>query len=94
MLPIACRSCCHDLDILNYIGTDLIASTCLTNHYITTRLIEHFETLGGQWCLASANPGCSLHLAAAGLDVRHPLELIDQALAAARLSRRPQSRSG
>ncbi len=30
--------------------------------------------------VASANPGCSLHLAAAGLEVCHPLELIDQAL--------------
>ncbi|MDH3706015.1 MAG: heterodisulfide reductase-related iron-sulfur binding cluster [Acidimicrobiia bacterium] len=31
--------------------------------------------------VASANPGCSLHLAATGLDVRHPMELIAQALA-------------
>lgn len=30
--------------------------------------------------VASANPGCSLHLAATGLDVRHPMELIDAAL--------------
>ena len=30
--------------------------------------------------VASANPGCSLHLAATGLDVRHPIELIAQAL--------------
>jgi glycolate oxidase iron-sulfur subunit len=30
--------------------------------------------------VASANPGCTLHLAAAGLDVRHPLELVDAAL--------------
>lgn len=34
----------------------------------------------GASVLASANPGCSLHLAAAGLDVRHPLELVAQAL--------------
>jgi len=32
--------------------------------------------------VVSANPGCSLHLAAAGLEVRHPMQLIDQALAA------------
>ncbi len=32
--------------------------------------------------VASANPGCTLHLAAAGLDVRHPLELVDAALRA------------
>ena len=30
--------------------------------------------------VASANPGCSLHLAAAGVDARHPLELLDAAL--------------
>jgi glycolate oxidase iron-sulfur subunit len=30
--------------------------------------------------VASANPGCSLHLAAAGLPVVHPVQLIDQAL--------------
>ena len=30
--------------------------------------------------VASANPGCTLHLAAAGVDVRHPFELIDAAL--------------
>lgn len=30
--------------------------------------------------VASANPGCSLHLAATGLDVRHPVELVAQAL--------------
>ena len=38
----------------------------------------------GATVVASANPGCSLHLAAAGLDVRHPLELVDQALSASR----------
>ena len=37
----------------------------------------------GAAVVASANPGCSLHLAAAGLDVRHPLELVAQALDAA-----------
>jgi glycolate oxidase iron-sulfur subunit len=30
--------------------------------------------------VASANPGCSMHLAAAGLDVRHPLQLVAEAL--------------
>ncbi len=31
--------------------------------------------------VASANPGCSLHLAAAGgVEVVHPMQLIDQAL--------------
>ena len=30
--------------------------------------------------VASANPGCALHLAAAGVAVRHPMELVDEAL--------------
>src|SRR5207248_582947 len=30
--------------------------------------------------VASANPGCSLFLAAAGLDVRHPMDLIAEAI--------------
>jgi glycolate oxidase iron-sulfur subunit len=30
--------------------------------------------------IASANPGCLLHLAATGLDVRHPIELVAKAL--------------
>jgi glycolate oxidase iron-sulfur subunit len=34
----------------------------------------------GRFVVASANPGCAMHLAAAGLDVRHPAELIEDAL--------------
>ena len=30
--------------------------------------------------VASANPGCAMHLTAAGLDVRHPAELLEQCL--------------
>ena len=30
--------------------------------------------------VASANPGCAMHLAAAGVDVRHPLEIVDEVL--------------
>ncbi|MFQ5558532.1 MAG: (Fe-S)-binding protein [Acidimicrobiales bacterium] len=30
--------------------------------------------------VASANPGCSLHLSATGVEVRHPLELVAEAL--------------
>ena len=30
--------------------------------------------------VASANPGCSMFLAAAGIDVRHPMDLIDEAI--------------
>ncbi len=31
--------------------------------------------------VVSANPGCALHLAAAGVDARHPLEVLDEVLA-------------
>jgi glycolate oxidase iron-sulfur subunit len=34
----------------------------------------------GATIVASANPGCALHLAAAGVDARHPIDLIDDAL--------------
>ena len=35
---------------------------------------------GRRFVVASANPGCAMHLAAAGLDVRHPAELVEEAL--------------
>jgi glycolate oxidase iron-sulfur subunit len=34
----------------------------------------------GASIVASANPGCAMHLSAAGLDVRHPMELLATAL--------------
>ncbi|MGH9184776.1 MAG: (Fe-S)-binding protein, partial [Acidimicrobiales bacterium] len=34
----------------------------------------------GATMVASANPGCILHLAAAGVEMRHPVELVDLAL--------------
>ena len=34
----------------------------------------------GAGVVASANPGCTLHLQAAGLDVRHPLEIVAEHL--------------
>ena len=34
----------------------------------------------GAFVVASANPGCAMHLAAAGLTVRHPAELVEEAL--------------
>jgi glycolate oxidase iron-sulfur subunit len=34
----------------------------------------------GAAVVASPNPGCAMHLAAAGLDVRHPVEIIDAAV--------------
>jgi len=46
---------------------------------IRARKVAAITRAGGH-PVASANPGCLLHLAAAGVDVRHPLELVDQAL--------------
>jgi glycolate oxidase iron-sulfur subunit len=34
----------------------------------------------GAKVVVSANPGCAMHLAATGLDVRHPIEIIDEAI--------------
>jgi glycolate oxidase iron-sulfur subunit len=31
--------------------------------------------------VASANPGCSMHLAAAGIPARHPMTIVHEALA-------------
>jgi glycolate oxidase iron-sulfur subunit len=35
---------------------------------------------GRPFVVASANPGCAMHLAAAGLTVQHPAELVEEAL--------------
>mgnify|MGYP001433638568 CR=1 FL=1 len=35
--------------------------------------------------VVSANPGCSMHLAAAGIEVRHPLELVAEHIIAPHL---------
>jgi glycolate oxidase iron-sulfur subunit len=37
----------------------------------------------GATVVASANPGCAMHLGAAGLDVRHPFEVLDEVLSRA-----------
>ena len=34
----------------------------------------------GASVVASANPGCALHLASEGLEVRHPVELVARAI--------------
>ena len=34
----------------------------------------------GATVVASANPGCAMHLAAAGVDVRHPVDLVAEAV--------------
>jgi glycolate oxidase iron-sulfur subunit len=46
---------------------------------LRTRKVDAIRRTGAP-VVASANPGCILHLQVAGLDVRHPFELIDEAL--------------
>jgi glycolate oxidase iron-sulfur subunit len=46
---------------------------------IRARKVAAIERSGAP-LVASANPGCQLHLVAAGVDARHPLELVDEAL--------------
>ncbi len=41
--------------------------------------VAAIERAGGG-VVASANPGCSMHLAAAGMQVRHPMDLLAEAL--------------
>jgi glycolate oxidase iron-sulfur subunit len=42
--------------------------------------VDRAASTSGATIVASANPGCALHLAAAGLDVRHPIELVASCL--------------
>ena len=44
--------------------------------------------------VASANPGCAMHLAAAGLDVRHPVDLVAEAIARDEPLRGPRRAAG
>lgn len=45
--------------------------------------VDAIRRAGGPGAVvASANPGCAMHLAAAGVDVRHPAELLEAALGA------------
>ncbi|MXW57509.1 MAG: (Fe-S)-binding protein [Acidimicrobiia bacterium] len=46
---------------------------------IRERKLEAIERTGAQ-IVASANPGCTIHLANAGVVVRHPLEIVDEAI--------------
>lgn len=46
---------------------------------IRERKLESISRSGAVM-VASANPGCSMHLAAAGLDVRHPVQLVADTL--------------
>lgn len=58
---------------------------------VRDRKVAAIRAAGGERpTVASANPGCLWHLQAAGLDVRHPAELLAKALVATRL---PEERS-
>lgn len=46
---------------------------------VRERKLAAIERAGGG-VVASANPGCALHLRSAGVDVRHPLELVADAI--------------
>lgn len=46
---------------------------------VRERKVNAIARAGGG-VVASANPGCAMHLAAAGLDVRHPIDLLADAL--------------
>ncbi len=46
---------------------------------IRDRKLEAINRSGAD-IVASANPGCTIHLANAGVDVRHPLEIVDEAI--------------
>ena len=43
---------------------------------VRERKIQAIEETGAEE-VASANPGCLLHLRSGGLEVRHPLEIVD-----------------
>jgi glycolate oxidase iron-sulfur subunit len=47
---------------------------------IRARKVAALRAAGGDAVVASANPGCSFHLAAAGCTVRHPAQLLADAL--------------
>lgn len=42
--------------------------------------IDRARATSGATIVASANPGCAMHLAAAGLTVKHPVDLVAEAL--------------
>jgi glycolate oxidase iron-sulfur subunit len=46
---------------------------------IRQRKLDAIARAGGG-LVASANPGCAMHLAAAGVEVRHPMELVAEAI--------------
>jgi len=42
--------------------------------------VERATRRSGATVVASANPGCAMHLAAAGLTVRHPMDIVAEAI--------------
>jgi glycolate oxidase iron-sulfur subunit len=46
--------------------------------------IERATTRTGATVVASANPGCAMHLAAVGIDTRHPMDLVAEAIGESR----------
>lgn len=58
---------------------------------IRDRKLEAIDRSGAP-VVASANPGCALHLAAAGVTVRHPMEILDDHLGA--VPRMKEARDG
>jgi glycolate dehydrogenase iron-sulfur subunit len=42
--------------------------------------IERARQRSGAMVVASANPGCAMHLAVAGIDARHPMDLVAEAI--------------
>jgi glycolate oxidase iron-sulfur subunit len=53
---------------------------------IRARKLASIERAGGG-LVASANPGCQMHLCAGGVDARHPLAIVDDILGGARHGR-------
>jgi glycolate oxidase iron-sulfur subunit len=47
-----------------------------------TAAIERARQRSGATIVASANPGCAMHLGAAGVDTRHPMDLVAEAIGA------------
>ena len=75
-------SCCASLDdegLCCGAGSVYAALHPELANQIRDRKLDAIHRSGAS-IVASANPGCTLHLAAAGVDVRHPLELVDAAL--------------
>ena len=52
----------------------------LAGRSVTARSPRSARTRRGRDVVASGNPGCAMHLAAAGRDVRHPIELVAEAI--------------